>query len=230
QAAQAGQLLAGVVSQLAHAGADGLQAQGGLEVDGLGDGQPGAAVAGALELQPAQPGGAAVLVGLVGGPALVAPAPGDLERAEAVDVAHADVEEAGPGGGEEPLVAVAPVEVAGDLGEVQVQEGGGVGAVDDGEDAALLRLGAQLAGGQPQAGGGEDVAEEEQPGALGHGLCGGVDDLGGILGQGGQGESADGQPEAPSGALPAPVHGAVLVVGEQDLAGGGEPERRGDEV
>src|SRR4051812_38180102 len=59
---------------------------------------------------------------------------------------------------------------------------------------------------------------------------GGGDDRGGVFGQDGQGEGAQCQPLPLGSAFPAPVHGAVLVVRQEDLAGGGQAQRGGDGV
>src|SRR5258706_343515 len=75
----------------------------------------------------------------------------------------AEVKEAGAGGSEEPLVAVAGVEVGRDGLKIKRDQSGSVGAVDDGEDAVAAGQRAEVAGRKHHAGGRQDMAGANEP-------------------------------------------------------------------
>ena len=114
--------------------------------------------------------------------------------------------------------------------EAQGDMAGGVGAVDDAEDAALARHADRRFDRKDQCRGRSDVAEEQHPGAVGH------------AGQDGLGEGCfrhqrhghlDGD-DLRTGAAgdigPGLFEGGIFVIGGQDLVAGLQIERLGDDV
>ena len=95
-----------------------------------------------------------------------------------------------------------------------------MGAVNHRDDAAPAGLGAQFPSRQNEPGRRQDVAEEEQSCAGAHRRDGGFDDLARLGSHRRQGERPNRQPQTLGRPLPAPVHGLVLVVSQQNLARG----------
>ncbi len=74
------------------------------------------------------------------------------------------------------------------------------------------------------------MAEEKQPRPGRHGGASGVHDLVRVARQDRHRKSSQRQAKPLSGTFPAPVHGAVFVIGQQDFAWRGQCQARGDEV
>ena len=82
----------------------------------------------------------------------------------------ADVEKPGEHGSQQPLVARARIHVAAEFGDVQLHHARRMGAIHQGEDAPLPRQGADFPHRQHAAVRVVDMAEADEPSALGHGL------------------------------------------------------------
>jgi hypothetical protein len=74
------------------------------------------------------------------------------------------------------------------------------------------------------------MAEKNESGALGHGRAKSVDDCLRVLGENRQGQRPQRQTLALGGSFPAPVHGAVLVIGEQDFSRVAQGQSVGDQI
>src|SRR5262249_36856733 len=100
-----------------------------------------------------------------------------------------------------------------------------MGAVDHGEDAPASRFRAQFLGWQDQATGRQNMAKEEQPSSFAERISDSVNDVAGRPHPQGQWYGAQRHPLALGSPFPAPVHRAILMIGEKDLARSRQPYR-----
>src|SRR5262249_18155990 len=101
------------------------------------------------------------LVGLVESSRVRFPAPAHLERLQEILVPAPNLEEAGAGRRQQPLVTVGPIEIGSDVVQVERDERRSVGAIDNGGDSAASRRSAHPTSRQHHARRRQDMTKEK---------------------------------------------------------------------
>ena len=128
-------------------------------------------------------------------------------------------------------MAVARVEVAADLFDIDADHPGRVRPVDHGEDPPGLRQLADLLHGQDEAGGRGDVTAVDHARPRGDPLLDQLHDLLRALRRRWNGDPADHQVPVPGHVIPGVVHRSVFLVCGQDLVPGRQaPDAAGENV
>ncbi len=186
--------------------------EGGAEADGVGDGEPGGRVEGAGPVE------AVVKVCAAGAAGVFAV--GDDGGADGVLAVGADVEEGCAFGSADPFVEISGVVGGAEGIEFEGDAAGGVCAIDEAVDAALVEEADDFFYRKDEGSGAGDVVDKGEAGALGDRAEDGVDDLLVVGEREGDAGDDDFGTGAAGGFEEDAAAGVVVVVGGEDFVAG----------